>query len=230
MGMMGLLRAAVLAAAALLAACPELETPLATVAGRIVGASPGAYVYPLGRPDLKVAVAADGTYRLEGVPTSIEAFILFDGAPFSVGRAERVDLELEGGEVNRIADRFGSGATIDEALRMPLAASVLATVSVDGGATVERPSFTVAGTEHEDRAPPSGNQLTIYPVPAGTWDVGASLAGFSPSHVEIQAYAGLTADAALSLEIDLDGPGPGCAALPGCDGGLTCDATDGRCY
>jgi hypothetical protein len=227
---MTFLRAAALAAAALLAACPELESPLATVAGRILGASPGAYVYPEGRPDLKVPVAPDGTYRLEGVPTSVEALILFDGAPFATGRAERVVLELEGGETNWIDDRFGSGAAVDEALRMPLAASVLATVAVDGGATVERPSFTISGTEHQALNPPSGSQLTIYPLPAGTWDVSASLAGFDTAQVEVQVGAGLTADASLSLGIDLGAAEPGCAALPGCDGGLICDVTNGSCH
>jgi hypothetical protein len=226
----GLLRALSVATVALLAACPELQTPLATVTGRIVGASPGAYAYPLGRPDLKVAVGAGGAYRLEGVPTSVGAFILFDGLPFPTGRAERVVLELEGGEENRITDRFSSGSLVDEALWMPLAGSVLASVSVEGGATVSGPSFTVTETEHEDLTPPSGSDLTIYPLPPGSYEVSASLPGFDAATVSVQVEPGLTVDAALGLEVDLDDPEPGCAALPGCDGGMSCDVTDGYCY
>jgi hypothetical protein len=200
-----------------------------------VGASTGAYVYPLGRPDLKVGVGLDGSYRLAAVPTSVGALILFDGAPFPLGRAERVDVELDGGELNRLDDRFGGGAPVDDSLRMPLAGAVLATVSVDGGATIKGPSFSVLGTEHEGLSPASGSQETIYPLPPGTWDVSASLSGFKPAQVQVQVVQlqippGLTVAAALPLEIDLVDPTPGCAALPGCDGGLTCDVSTGRCY
>ena len=188
-------------------------------------------MYPWGRPDLKVAVASDGTYRLEAVPTSIDEFILFDGAPFPTGRAELVVLELEGGAENRVGDRYGGGATPpDPSLLMPLAASVLATVTVEGGATVVYPSFTVAGTEHQSLIAASGNQLTIYPLPAGSWDVSARLPGFSGAQASIDAAPGLTMDAPLYLLIDGSAPAPGCAALPGCDGGLICNVTDGRCY
>lgn len=221
------LRAVAVAVAALLAACPELESPVATVTGRIVGASPGGYVYPWGRPDLKVAVASDGTYRLEAVPTSVEAFILFDGAPYPTGRAERVDLELEGGDVNRVADRFGGGATlVDEALRMPLAGAVLATVSVEGGATVAGPSFTVAGTEHLNVTPLSG---LIYPLPPESFEVSARLPGFSGAQAPVDVAPGQTVDPALYLLVDATAPKPGCAALPGCDGMLTCDVATGYC-
>jgi hypothetical protein len=222
------LRAVTVAVAALLAACPELESPLATVTGRIVGASPGAYVYPEGRPDLMIAVASDGTYRLEGVPTSVDTFILFDGAPYPTGRAERVDLELDGGGVNRIADRFGCGAAVDEALRMPLAGAVLATVSVEGGATVAGPSFTIAGTEHLNLTPPSGSQF-IYPLPPESFEVSARLPGFSGAQAPVDVAPGLTVDAALYLLVDATAPKPGCAALPGCDGMLTCDVATGLC-
>lgn len=216
-------------AAALLAACPQLETPLAPVTGRIVGARAGAYAYPLGRPDMKVALAGDGSFRLQGVPTEIDEFVLFDGVPAN-GRAERVVQELNGGEENRIPDRYGSDASVDPALLMPLAGTVVATVSVDGGATVAGPSFTFVETDQEALTPATGGQITIYPLAAGSYELSASLAGFTPADVLVQVEPGLTVTALLTLQIDLGAPKPGCAALPGCDGGLSCNPMDGRCY
>ncbi|HSM93897.1 MAG TPA: hypothetical protein VLT47_13525 [Anaeromyxobacteraceae bacterium] len=218
-----------LAAAALLTACPELETPIATVSGRIVGASPGAYVYPLERPDLRASVATDGSWVLHGVPTTVEALVLFDGGPFPTGRAELVAVELDGGALNRLPDRFGGAAAVDPGLLMPLAAEVIATVTVDGGATIQGPSFTVAETEHQAISPASGAQVTIYPLPAGTWDVSASLPGFVSAQAEVQAQPGIAASVTFDLAIDVNLARPGCAALPGCDGGLTCNPADGRC-
>lgn len=227
------LRAVAVAAAAHLAACPELETPLATVTGRIVGASPGAYAYPLGRPDLKVsvAVAEDWTYRLAGVPTSVGAFILYDGAPFPNGRAERVVLDLEGGEENRIADRFGAGASVDDALRMPLAGALIAVARPEGGATAIDPAYSVVETDHTDLVPATGEEaITIYPLPGGSFDVTARLAGFLSRRVTVPVASGATTAVTLALEVDTTSSAPGCAHALACDNDLHCDTGDGRCY
>jgi hypothetical protein len=229
----GVLRAVAVAAAAHLAACPELETPLATVTGRIVGASPGAYAYPLGRPDLKVsvAVAEDWTFRLEGVPTSAGAFILYDGAPFPNGRAERVVLELAGGEENRMADRFGAGASVDDVLRMPLAGAVIAAALPEGGATAIGPAYSVVETDHTDLVPATGEEaIAIYPLPAGSFDVTARLAGFVSRRVTVEVASGATMAVALALEVDTASPAPGCGYALACDNDLHCETADGRCY
>jgi hypothetical protein len=218
--------------ALLLAACGGLESPVASVSGRIHGASAGAYAYPLGRPDLKVVPAVDGSsiasFRLEGVPTDVSALVLFDGAD----RAELVPVDVRGGESNRIDDRFGAAAGVAESARMPLAGRVLVAAAPEGGALPLDPAFSLLETDHE-RLPPDAGEVetaTLYPVPAGRFEVAATAVGFRERRAAVQVIAGATARVQLLLEIDPDAAAPGCAASESCENDLRCDVADGRCY
>jgi hypothetical protein len=216
----------------LLAACGALETPVATVSGRILGAGAGAYAYPLGRPDLKVLPSIDGagtaSYRLEGVPTDVRALVLWDGAD----RAELVPVDVVGGETNRVADRYGAAAAVSESARMPLAGTVLAAALPEGGAVPAPPAFTLLETDHFRLPPDDGETVTatLYPVPAGRFEILATTAGFRERRISVQVIAGGTVPAQLLLEVDLDAEAPGCAATESCENDLHCDGGDGRCY
>ena len=147
--------------AVIVGACGGLETPVGAVAGRIVGAATtGAYVYPLGRPDLKVDVQPDGSYRLEAVPIELRALVLYDGFPMPDGRAELVQVRLTGGTENRIPDRFGGAGGL-----MPIAGTVLAAAVPDGGATPWRPTFTLPATVHAGITPDTGGVREILAAP-----------------------------------------------------------------
>lgn len=203
------------------------------VTGRIVGASAGALVYPLGRPDLQVApvVQPDGVaaYSLPAVPTSIDAIVIFDGSD----RAERVPVRLAGGTVNRIPDRFGAAATVAETVRMPLAGTVLAAAVPDGGATPWRPTFSLRATVHAELVPATGGVYAVWPLPAGTYEVSAALAGFEAGRTTVSVSAAMTSAAPVSLLIDVGATAPGCGAVPvtpQCGNGLICEPSDGKCY
>lgn len=217
--------------AVLLAGCPQLETPLATVTGRIVGARDGAFAYPMGRPDLEVAVALpDGTFRIDGVPTSVGALVLYDGT----ARAELAAVELAGGETNRLADRFGTDAVLapaEEPQRMPLAAKVLAMALPSGGARATGTSYTVVGTDLAGKVQGSTEEaVELYPLPAGRFEVRVELAGFTGATAAIDATAGATTPLTLPLEIDRDAEAPGCGAALACENDLSCNPVDGSCY
>lgn len=218
----------ILAALLLLAAgCPQLDSPLATVTGRIVGAAPGAYAYPFSRPDLKTSVTLpDGSFRIEGVPTSIGAIVLYDGTL----RAERVAVELDGGSENGIPDRFGSGAAVDESLRMPLAASVLAAAIPDGGAVPSGAIYTVVGTDVVEPHSPGATATVLGPLPPGPLEVHVSRAGFLARDAAVEALPGATVPLSIPLTIDGDAEERGCGSGMECEHGLHCNPADGRCY
>lgn len=227
-----MIREALAAGLLLLSACGGLETPVATVTGRILGAGAGAYAYPLGRPELKVSPPVDGagtaSFRLEGVPTDVRALVLWDG----IDRAELVPVDVVGGETNRVADRYGAAAAVGEAARMPLAGAILAAALPEGGAVPAPPAFTLLETDHQQRPPDAGAGVTatLYPVPAGRFELLATTTGFRPRRMAVQVVAGGTVPAQLLMEIDLDAEAPGCAATESCEKDLHCDAEDGRCY
>jgi len=227
-GSSGIRAARFAALAVLLGGCGGLSTPgllVGDVAGRILGASPGAYAYPLGRPDLKSPVKVDGTWRLEGVPRSVTAIVLWDGND----RAELVPIVIASGAEVQVADRHGAGAGAGEP-EMPLAGALLASVDPEGGAIPWAPSFSVRGTDHADLRPISGGCETIYPLPAGAFVVEALLDGFAPTSASVLIVEGATSAAAVTLPIDAGAPAPGCGSTPGCENGLVCEVTDGRCY
>ncbi len=215
--------------AVIVGACGGLETPVGAITGRIVGAATtGAYVYPLGRPDLKVDVQPDGSYRLEAVPIELRALVLYDGFPMPDGRAELVQVRLTGGTENRIPDRFGGAGGL-----MPIAGTVLAAAVPDGGATPWRPTFTLPATVHAGITPDTGGVREIWPLPAGQYDVGAVLTGFDAGRITVTVSAAMTSAAPVPLLIDAGATAPGCGSVPvtpACENGLVCEPADGRCY
>jgi hypothetical protein len=220
--------AALLASLLVVAGCPQLDSPLATVTGRIVGASAGAYAYPFSRPDLKVmATLPDGSFRIEGVPTSVGAIVLYDGTQ----RAERIAVELDGASDNRIADRFGTGAVVDDSLRMPLAGSVLAAAIPDGGAVPSGASYTMVGTDVVGIVQaPGADAIVLGPLPPGPLEVHVHRAGFLVRDVAVEALPGATVPLSIPLPIDEDAEEPGCGSGMECENGLHCNPADGRCY
>jgi hypothetical protein len=214
---------------ALLGACGGLETPdfvVGDLAGRIVGAAPGAYVYPLGRAELKTRLAPDGSWTLHAVPVEVEALVLWDGRD----RAELVPVTISPGAQVRVADRFGADSGVAEPLQMPLAGTVLVGVDPEGGALGWLPSFSVRGTEHAHVRPSSGGVEAIYPLPTGIFVVDAAQPGFLGGSASFAVAAGATSASQVQLLIDAGAQAPGCGSAPGCQNGLVCDPDDGRCY
>jgi hypothetical protein len=115
---------------------------------------------------------------------------------------------------------------------MPLAGTVLAAALPEGGAIPAPPAFTLRETDHYQRPPDDGlpETATLYPVPAGRFELLATTAGFRERRVAVQVIAGGTVPAQLRMEIDLDAEEPGCAATGSCENDLHCDADGGRCY
>lgn len=216
----------------LLVACGGLESPVGDVSGRIIGASAGAYAYPFGQPALKTQLAIDasgvGTFTFRDLPANaVSAIVLYDGSD----RAELVPVTMEGGRVNRLADRYGAAATLSsELLRMPLAGTLLAAAVPDGGATPWQPTFDLPQTDHANLTPSSGGVYTVWPLPAGQFGVSASLTGFKGGATTVHVVSGMTMTAPVTLPIDLGAARPGCGSAPGCENGLVCEPLDGRCY
>jgi hypothetical protein len=232
--------------ALILSGCGGLGQPVGDVKGRIIGATSAGHAYPVGRPDLAVplVVGADdvGTYSIPNVPNTVPAIVLYDGAPppgvsAVDGRAELVPIHVNGGEINVIADRYGAKAVLpaaQEGLRMPRAGTVLAAVVPEGGATPWRPTFNLPQTVHANLVPDTGGVYSVWPLPAGRFDVGALLAGFKGGATTVNVVSGSTMTAPVTLPIDDGAVAPGCGAISGapsqCENGLVCEPLDGRCY
>lgn len=217
---------------ALAAACGGLASPdlgTGAVRGRIVGHLDGAYVYPLGGPDLKVSVAADDTFTVQHVPVETHEIVLVDG-PNAAGtrRAARARIDVQrGGEVT-IPDRYGDAASIDEAQKMPLAGTVAAFAQCEGGATAPSQRFTVVGTDQVNVSAGATGVAVMTPLPPGDAAIRAHADGFVDAVVAVAVVSGSSAYAVVSLSIDHEASAPGCNAS-GCTNGLLC-AAGGACY
>jgi len=210
--------AAVLGAAAL-SACGELSTPdLSTgeVAGRLSGASPGAYAYVLGAPDLTAPVASDGSFAIARVPAGPQRVVIFDGAT----RAElTAPVEVRGGNRARLPDRAAAS--------LPLAGRIVAAARTAGGALATGVRFTVEGTVLRG-IPASGTGALLGPLPAGAWRLSAALPGFRPLPLSVVVAEGLATGAEVELDVDEAESPRGCQATT-CPNGLHCDPADGGC-
>lgn len=217
-----------LALALALGGCGGLSTPDLThgnVAGRIVGASPGASVYPLGRPDLEVVVDPDGSFELAGLPTGNVTLVLFDGGL----RAEQATVTVAGASRASIL-RYGELAPVDATRKMALGALVVATAMPQGGGAPVSVGLSVKQTDRAGTAGPNG-AIAFLPLPAGTFDLTASQAGYQPTLKTFTVQPGQSLGLDLRLPVDPAEPRLGCAASGGqCRNGLKCDATDGLCY
>ncbi|HET9551975.1 MAG TPA: carboxypeptidase-like regulatory domain-containing protein [Anaeromyxobacteraceae bacterium] len=211
-----------------LAGCGGLSTPDLThgnVAGRIVGASPGASVYPLGRPDLEVQAAADGSFELEALPTGAVTLVLFDGGL----RAEQTTVAVAGATRTSIV-RYGELAPVAEARKMALGALVVVTALPQGGGAPVSVGLSVKQTDRAGTAGPDG-AIAFPPLPAGTFELSASQAGYQPTLQAFTVLPGQSLGLDLKLPVDPSEPKVGCAASGGqCRNGLKCDPADGLCY
>jgi hypothetical protein len=210
---------ALLAAAA--AGCGALETPdleHGNVAGRIQGTVAGAYVYPLGAPQKKVLLTADGRFELAGLPLGDSALLLYDGHPAGTGHAW-VDVVTVTGAGRVRIER--------DATAMPLAGRVVLTVVPAGGALPSSPRYAVSGTDQAGVASATGAAV-LFPLAAGSYLLGADMDGYKHHDGQLEVIAGATGAAQVVLDID-GGATAGCTATGShCRNELHCD-TDGRC-
>lgn len=210
---------AALALLLLAAGCGELETPdLAhgEVAGRITGAAAGGSVYPLGAPERKVALAADGSFRLEGLPVGTARLVLFDGGL----RAEVVEVPVSGA---------GRTSLTRSAAAMPLAGRLVMMVVPDGGVAPVAPRYLVRGTDQGGVAHADGSAV-LFPLPAGDYQLDTGMDGFQGASDAVAVASGATGGVEVRLRVATSGA-LGCAAVgEQCRNDLRCDAADGRCY
>lgn len=203
----------------LAAGCGALETPdLAhgDVAGRITGAAPGAWVYPLGDPGRKVAVEADGLFRLAGLPAGQARLVIFDGAL----RLEVVEVQVAGA---------GLASVERSAAAMPLAGRLVMTVIPEGGVAPVAPRYRLEETDQAGVAQGDGSAV-LFPLPAGPWELATEMAGFQAASDAVQVFGGTTGGVEVRLRVATSGA-LGCAAVgEQCRNDLRCDAGDGRCY
>jgi hypothetical protein len=223
-------RFALLLSGLALTACDGLDNPdLATgsVTGRILNASSAAYVYPLGRPDLRVSNSSgSGTWQftIERVPVETEELVVVDTA--GVARAQLVRAEVEGGEVRQVRD------DVDAAAMRP-AGRVAAAARLQGGcgAIAVSPRFTVGGTDQAGVPANSTGGAELELLPEGRFDLLAEMVGFRKGRTTVDVVAGATTPKTVVLEIDDESEARGCNSGGGCHGGdLHCSPTDGACY
>lgn len=209
-----------------LAACGGLSTPelgSGALAGRLQNATAAAYVYPYGRPDLRVEPAADGTWALPRVPVETRAVVVVDGAPGS-WRAALVPVALS-------SATLAQAPSVDAAA-MPLAGRVGVVARLAGGCESTTTRFTAAGTDREDvPAAAPGTATVLDPLPAGTFELVATASGFSPVRATVRVVASATTAQDIYLTVDARERTPGCtAAGASCRPGFTCDRASGACF
>jgi hypothetical protein len=212
--------------AALLAGCGGIDSAdgvLSTgqVAGQLLNAKPGAYVYPLGAPERKALVNADGSFQIDRVPlgTGQAQLVVYDGGAIGVGRAELVPVAVQPAKRTRAPDK--------DATQMPVAGSIAVAVNCTGNQKADKAKYTVDGTEFEDHG--GGDRVTLFPFPPGTYTVRASLPGLKGSPKQVLVAANATAVGEIDMDTDDAAAGKGCLSTA-CPGSLQCDDGDGRCY
>jgi hypothetical protein len=215
-----------LASGLLVAACGGLESPdlgTGTLTGHLANASPAAYLYPLGRPDLAVRPGAGGRYTIEKVPVETAALVVVD-FPAGSWLAELVPVDVDGGEERAAPE-------VDAAL-LPLAGRVAAVARLGGGCTFAATRFTVAGTDQVDVVPAAPDVAAVLEaLPAGAFELRARSDGFTDGHAAITVISGATVPYEIELEVEIGEATPGCLA-PGasCRAPLVCGPDDGVCH
>ena len=203
-------------AAALALACGGFDTPdLAhgAVTGRIPGATTGAYAYVLGAPEVLSPAAADGSFRLDGVPAGTPEIVLFDGA----AGAERLPVEVKGASVSQL----DPGRPLARASALVVAADPL------DGKLPTGLAFSVEGTPLRQIDGQSG-WAQLYPLPAGSLALVATQPGFQPARVEVALLEGVPGAVEVALSAAPPAEGGGCLSC-GCGRDLACDGSDGQC-
>jgi hypothetical protein len=197
--------------------CGALHTPdlgHGAVTGSIAGARAGqAYAYVLGSPEILAWAATDGTFRLDRVPVGQAVIVLFDGDR----GAETVPLRVDA----------ASESHVDLGRPLEPAGAILASASPLGGHRATGLTFTVEGTPLQSVRGEGGAYL--FPLPAGTFTVRLEEPGYSARSVSASIDAGTSNELALDLDVNEQDQHPGCLSS-GCENGLVCAPTDGRCY
>lgn len=219
-------RAVVALAAFALTACGALESPdleTGSLTGHLAHASAAAYVYPLGRPDLRVAVGADGRYTLGEVPVETGSLVVADELA-GAWLAALVPVSVAGGDVRAVQDL--------DAVALPPAGRVAAVARLGGGCTSTEPRFTVEGTDQVDVAAASAGAAALLDVlPAGPFELHARSGGFTEGSAAITVVSGATVFHEIELEVEHGDETPGCLAPgTGCRAGLLCGPDDGVCH
>ncbi len=204
--------------ALLAAACGSLDSPdvaTGSVTGRISGGTAAGYAYVFGHPEIRAALAADGSFRLDRVPSGEPEIVVFDGA----AGAARLGGEVHGADVRQLA---ATGP-------LPLASRVVAQVSPVAGTLPQGLRFGVDGTEFQGvAAGEAGTEL--YPLAAGAYVLRVAQPGFHESAVPLEVGEGETIPYEAMLDVDDDaGDLRGCNSSS-CEEWLQCNLSDGRCY
>ncbi|MBK9519753.1 MAG: hypothetical protein IPO09_20995 [Anaeromyxobacter sp.] len=200
------------------AGCGGLGTPdlsRGDVVGRLAGASPGAFAYPLGAPERKVTLAADGAFELAGLPAGAARIVLFDGAD----RADLIEVAVRG--AGRVHLERSAAA-------LPLAGRAVMTVVPAGGVAPATPRYAVKETDQAGVAQQAGAAV-LYPLPGGAYQVETGMDGYRTTTAAFVVAAGATAGVEIRLPVADAGPA-GCAAAGNvCRNDLKCDPASGLC-
>ncbi len=215
------------ALAALALACaggfetPDLDT--GTVDGRLLNAkNADAYVYPFGRPDLRVNAGADGRFSLKEVPVETTGIVIVAPDMQGAVHANLQDIRIEGADRTELPD-------VDVST-LPLAGTVLAAVQPAGGAVAVAPTFTIVGTDQADVVASTSGTAALWPLPPGTFELRGSMAGFETATVGVQVAPAYMEQVIVPLPVDPRASEPGCASTGLCRNGLVCNPADGFCY
>ncbi|MFL5271119.1 MAG: hypothetical protein ACJ79E_03515, partial [Anaeromyxobacteraceae bacterium] len=148
---------------ALLAGCGGIDSAdgvLSTgqVTGKLTGGIAGkAYVYPLGAPERKVFVNADGSFQVDRVPLNdgTAQLVVYDGGDIGEGHAELVPVGVQPAKRTSAPDK--------DALQMPFAGSIAVAVNCTGNQKADKAKYIVDGTEFEGHD--VGERVTLFPLP-----------------------------------------------------------------
>jgi hypothetical protein len=187
---------------AALASCGRLEVPdlsAGEVSGRVLAASPGAYVYVLGSRKL---VVIDGATKAQFAgPVEVR--------PASRSRLDDVDaavMPLAGQIVVTLIVPAGAGT-----------AGALYTAELSDQRSVRGEQVG------------SGAGAVLGPLPAGRWSLTAVLGGHRQrSQLAVDVAAGLATQTEIDMDVEEQDQRRGCLAT-GCSSGLHCDPGDGHC-
>lgn len=204
----------------LAASCGGFTSPnlgAGSISGRIEGVGTGGQVYVLGQPRLASALAADGSFTIEGVPVGDQKVVVDDGS----GRAGLYGVTVGGASVSRLQL---------DAKALPRAGRILLKIGLAGAALATEARCTVEGTVFDGIKAGERATALLGPLPPARFSVHVWVVGFEEKVVAVDVPEG--GDKAVDVELPITskpGAPPGCSST-GCAAGLVCDSTDGHCY
>lgn len=163
----------------LLAACGGLTTPdtsTGEITGQITGAQSSSMVYVLGKPEVAVELAPDGSFTLPDVPVGTAKLVVFDGG----NRADIVAVEVKGA---------GRSSLRKDSSELPKAGKLTADAHCDDQKSPDGTEFEVtsdAGEATRLKATRKGGKVELFPVPKGKWKLRAKQQGYYENQVDVQ--------------------------------------------